>query len=273
MKTLFLAWQDTAASRRWFPIGRLDAEPSKHKYQFEYIRGAELAHEEAGLQPLDAFPDFTEVYRSSELFPLFKNRVVTPDRIDFAEYLRQLDLKPDADPLEILAVTGGTRQTDSLEVFPKIRGDRSGAFRCKFLLHGWRHVNSAAQEKLTTLNAGDKVIVAIELNNPETGRALQVQTPDYHMIGWTPRYLVNDLVKAIAASPSQVSAWLAQVNPAPVPTKQRYVVCLEGKLPKHYEPMSGEEFQPFGSLNRVAPYVREDAADEHTKKSRKKAKS
>ena len=25
-RTLFLAWQDKAQSRRWFPIGRLDAD-------------------------------------------------------------------------------------------------------------------------------------------------------------------------------------------------------------------------------------------------------
>src|SRR5712692_313365 len=221
VKTLFLAWQDSAATRQWFPIGRLDANVAKSNYQFEYIRGAELAHQQAGLEPLDAFPDFTEVYRSSELFPLFKNRVVTPERTDFADYLRQLDLEPNADPLEILAVTGGTRQTDSLEVFPKIHRNRGGGFQCKFLLHGWRHVNSAAQEKLATLQQGERLVVGIELNNPVSGLALQLQTPDYHMIGWTPRYLVNDLVKAIAASPGRVSAQLLQTNAAPAPAKQR----------------------------------------------------
>ena len=257
MKTLFLAWQDAAATRRWFPIGRLDANVAKSNYKFAYIRGAELAHRQAGLEPLDAFPDFTEVYRSSELFPLFKNRVVTPERTDFADYLRQLDLEPNADPLEILAVTGGTRQTDSLEVFPKIHRNRSGGFQCKFLLHGWRHVNSAAQEKLATLQGGERLVVGIELNNPVSGLALQLQTPDYHMIGWTPRYLVNDLVKAIAASPGRVSAQLLQTNPAPAPAKQRYLICLQGHWPDNYEPMSGEEFQPFAAKNRVTPYLRE----------------
>ncbi|MGZ5003925.1 MAG: DNA-binding protein, partial [Chthoniobacterales bacterium] len=154
MKTLFLAWQDAAATRQWFPIGRLDANPAANDYAFEYIHGAELAHQKAGLEPLDAFPDFTEKYRASELFPLFKNRVVTPERLDFAEYLRQLDIDPkNADPLEILAVSGGTRQTDSLEVFPKIHRNVDGGFHCKFLLHGWRHVNTAAQERLATLQA------------------------------------------------------------------------------------------------------------------------
>lgn len=257
MKTLFLAWQDSETTRRWFPIGRLDADVARSKYEFEYIRGAELAHDQAGLEPLDAFPDFTEKYRSSELFPLFKNRVLTPERTDFADYLRQLDLQPNANPIEILAVTGGTRQTDSLEVFPKIHRNKDGGFQCKFLLHGWRHVNLAAQEKLGTLQAGDSLVVAIELNNPESGLALQVQTSDYHVVGWTPRYLVTDLVKAIAESPGRVAAHLVQANSTSAPAKQRYLVCLQGHWPKNYEPMSGEEFQPFGAKNRVAPYLRD----------------
>ena len=272
MKTLFLAWQDSAATRRWFPIGRLDADVAKSNYRFGYTRGAELAHRDAGLEPLDAFPDFTEVYRSSELFPLFKNRVVTPDRTDFAEYLRQLDLEPNADPLEILAVTGGTRQTDSLEVFPKIHRSPKGGFQCKFLLHGWRHVNPAAQERLAMLEPGNPLVVAIELNNPVSGLALQLETPDYHMIGWTPRYLVNDLVKVIAESPSRVSARLLQTNPAPAPAKQRYLICLQGHWPDQYEPMSGEEFQPFGPPNRVAPYLRKKARVRRRNKVRKKTK-
>ena len=256
MKTLFLAWQDAAATRQWFPIGRLDADPASSDYQFSYLHGAELAHEKAGLEPLDAFPDFSEIYRASELFPLFKNRVLTPERIDFPEYLRQLDIDPkNADPLEILAVSGGTRQTDNLEVFPKIHRNPDGGFQCKFLLHGWRHVSEGAQEKLGNLNAGEPLIVSIELNNPVSGLALQLQTTDYHMIGWTPRYLVNDLVKAIAASPSRVSARLVQVNPAPAPSKQRYLICLQGHWPANYEPMSGEEAQPFGEPNRVMPLV------------------
>ena len=255
MRTLFLAWQDAASTRQWFPIGRLDADVAKSDYRFAYICGAKRAHREAGLEPLDAFPDFKEIYRSPELFPLFKNRVVTPERADFADYLRQLDLEPNADPLEILAVTGGRRQTDSLEVFPKIHRNPDGGFQCKFLLHGWRHVNPAAQERLATLQPGELLVVSIELNNPVSGLALQLETPDYHMIGWTPRYLVNDLVKAIAGSPSQISARLLQTNPAPAPAKQRYLICLQGHWSNNYEPMSGAEFQPFVAKNRVTPYL------------------
>jgi hypothetical protein len=244
MKTLFLAWQDTAATRAWYPIGRLDADVSKSRFQFGYTRGAEMAHDTAGLEPLDSFPDFHQTYESSELFPLFRNRVLGEDRKDFKEYLKQLDLSPHANPIEILALTGGQRQTDNFEVFPKIERHKDGGFRCKFFLHGWRHVNQAAQQKLLALKAGDTLRIAVELNNPATVHALQLETPDdYHMIGWAPRFLVTDLCKAIAESPTDISAVVKKVNPEPAPAKQRLLIEIKGHWPDNYEPMSTPEFQ------------------------------
>ena len=254
MKTLFLAWQDTTRTRSWFPIGRLDADVLHSNYKFFYTHGAEVAHDRAGLTPLDAFPEFGKIYESAELFPLFKNRVVTPQRGDFSEYLRQLDLDPaDAGPLEILAISGGRRETDSLEVFPKIQRNADGGFNSRFFMHGWRHVNAAAQEKLKSIKAGDPLVVSVELNNPASGVALQLETSDYHMIGWTPRYLVLDLVKAIGESPSQISAKVIQVNPPPAPANQRYLICLKGHWPENYEPMSTTEFQPIVEPAAVPP--------------------
>jgi len=128
-ESLFLAWQDSGPSRAWFPIGRLDAEISQSRYSFGYTQGATRAASQAGLQPLLAFPDFDETYESSDLFPLFRNRVLGSDRSDFLDYLKQLDLKPEeANPIAILAVTGGTRQTDNLEVFPKLERRADGTF-------------------------------------------------------------------------------------------------------------------------------------------------
>ena len=48
MNTLYLAWQD-AKSRRWFPVGRLDAgeDTWPEQYQFSYIHGAHKARESA----------------------------------------------------------------------------------------------------------------------------------------------------------------------------------------------------------------------------------
>jgi hypothetical protein len=79
---------------------------------------------------------------------------------------------------------------------------------------------------------------------PVSTLALQLLTPDeYHMIGWAIRYLVNDLLRAIVESPTQVCVRVVKVNPAPTPAKQRVLIELTGHWPENYEPMSMPEFQ------------------------------
>ena len=68
---------------------------------------------------------------------------------------------------------------------------------------------------------------------------------DYHMIGWAPRYLVEDVCKAIAESPKEITATVIKVNPTPAPAKQRVLIELRGHWPKDYKPMSSPEFEPL----------------------------
>ena len=243
--SLFLAWQDTEQSRAWFPIGRLDANMERSHYRFSYTRGATRAARKAGLQPLPAFPDFHQTYEASELFPLFRNRVIGTDREDFRDYLRQLDLKPAEakDPIAILAVTGGMRQTDHFEVFPKLERRTDGTFTCRFFLHGSRHVPTIVHERIDALKGDEPIRVSVEVNSPTTQLALQLQSQDYVMLGWAPRYLVDDLVKVIVKAPDRIAARVVRVNPPPAPANQRVLVELAGSLPVDYEPMSGPDFQ------------------------------
>ena len=133
-KTLFLAWQDKAQSRRWFPIGRLDANIERPQYRFRYIVGAAQAQKKANFPLLIEFPKLEADYRSPELFPVFQNRVMNRKRPDFTDYLRSLDLPPMADPIEILSANGGHRVTDTYEVFPKLVKRADGSFTCRFHL-------------------------------------------------------------------------------------------------------------------------------------------
>ena len=242
MRTLFLAWQDTRRSRQWFPIGRLDADVERPLYRFRYIGGAERASREAGFSPLFEFPRLDEGYESPNLFPLFQNRVIRPVRPDFAKYLRFLDLDGTADPIQILAVNGGTRATDAFEVFPRIVKDGDGNFSCRFFLHGLRHVNRAAQERVTSLEPDDTLYVTLELTNPVATVAVQIQTTDYFMIGWAPRYLVADLVSAMSEAPTSYEAKVVRVNLPPAPQSQRILVEMRGRWRDH-EPMGSEDYR------------------------------
>ena len=242
-KAMFLAWQDQAPNHQWFPVGRLDAYAERALYRFRYTKGALRAQREAGYPLLLEFPSLEREYWSPDLFPLFRNRVMNRARPDLAEYLQALDLAEATDPFEILAVSGGHRATDSYEVFPKIEKKDDGSFACRFFLHGWRHVNWEAQGRIDRLCAAEQLYVTLELTNPITGLAVQIQTEDYHMIGWAPRYLVGDLAAAMAKS-AEYKAHVVRVNPQPAPSKQRILIEMGGRWVSH-QPMSHEDFIPI----------------------------
>lgn len=244
MATVFLAWQSPTQTRAWYPIGRLDADPAEGVYRFRYVRGAQRAKERDNLQPLLSFPDLTKQYESKELFPLFRNRILSRRRTaEFQEYLAALDIgQGEPDPLAILAISEGRRQTDTLEVFPKLSVNADGAFQCRFFVHGSRHVTDTAQARMGRLESGEELRVAIEMNNPATGLALQVQTSDYHMIGWSPRYLVADLVRAIGHDFRGVSARVVKANPGRAISRYGLMVELLGTWPKGVLPMSTDDF-------------------------------
>lgn len=243
MSTLFVAWQAPAPTRAWYPIGRLDASTDRHEYVFRYTHGALRAHQQAGFEPLIAFPEFKRRYQADELFPLFKNRILEPNRKDFAEYLQWLDIDPaHADPIEILGLTGGERQTDSLEVFPKVQKLSDGTVNCRFFLHGLRHVSAGARQRAENLMEGEPLQVAIEVNNPATTYAVQIQTTDCHLIGWAPRYLVDDLRAALLAH-STISAKVQRINRMGAPFTKRVMVELRGGVPTAFEPMTSDEYR------------------------------
>lgn len=241
MKSLFLAWQ--APTRAWFPIGMLNADTKSECYAFQYTQGALRAESEVGFQPLLAFPKFDEKYEASELFPLFSNRVLGSSRKDFSDYLRSLDIDSnDADPIEILAISGGERQTDNLEVFPKIEKKSDNSFSCRFFLHGLSHVSEAGQQRCMLLKSEEALQISLELNNPVTKLAVQLSTKEYQLIGWAPRYLIEDILGAVPKF-SDLSAKVVRVNDINVPFNRRILIELSGHLPSEFQPMSSNDFQ------------------------------
>ena len=246
MKSLYLAWQ-APRQRSWFPIGRLDADTHAHRYVFNYTKGALHAQQEGGFQALPAFPDLQRSYESAELFPLFQNRVLDRSRKDFAEYLQSLGLT-EPDPIEILALTGGERETDNLEVFPRIQKQPDGRFKCRFFVHGLRYIPKSAAERGLQLQVGERLGVSIELTNPKTRLAIQLTSADYHFVGWTPHYLVKDLLRVISDGPAEIEAHVLRVNRDAVPANRRVLVEFKGRFPNDVEPMSSESFHLIGEL-------------------------
>ena len=233
-------------STHGFPLADWMLIQSVPAIDFATRAGPSRAYDEVGFPGFD-YVDFPEargglsgVGASSR--SRWKNRVIAPSRPDFADYIRRLDLPEKANPIEILTVNGGFRTTDSFEVFPKLVKRPDGSFVCRFFLHGWRYVSEPAQEKLDHLTKGEELHVALELTNPKTEVAVQIQTTDYQMIGWAPRYLVPDLM--MAEAPGKYEANVVRINLHTTPLRQRFLIEMRSYWEKH-EPMVGDDYNPL----------------------------
>lgn len=260
MTTLFLTWQDPD-SRRWYPIGRLDTEGQgdARTYRFVYTEGARRAADEAGLHPLVSFPDLDRAYTDTEIFPLFANRVMPRSRPDFPDFVEWMSMAHDErDPIAILARSGGRRATDTLEVFPAPEPDAEGWHRFLFFVHGLRHQTDAAQERVATLDPGERLLIQADIQNPRDRHALTVRTDeqfagDMHTVGYLPRYLAHDIAPFLLDRPEDVIIEVERVNESPAPANFRLLCRLRARWPEGQPPFSGQDYQPLSSVGAAHP--------------------
>jgi hypothetical protein len=202
--------------------------------------------EAEGFSSLLSFPDRYKVYQAAELFPLFQNRVISPSRPEYASLLEVLSMDPSAaEPLELLALSGGKRQTDNLEVFPEVRANSSGWVNMRFFLHGWRHLPPAARSRVEQLSKGDALQVALECNNPATGYAVQVQSHDYFILGWGPRYLLSGLCSCLMTPHRPIKCQVAGKNEGKEIGQWKLLVELAAFVEPGMSMMSGEDYEPL----------------------------
>jgi hypothetical protein len=255
MDTLYLAWKHP--DHGWWPVGCLSRQGSE--YLFSYTHGARSA-EEAGFKPLSSFPDFDEVYASAQLFPMFQNRLLRRRRPDYEDFIEWLDLeRGEADPLAILARSGGQRETDTFEVFPVPERTADGRFRSTFFVHGFRHRGQPAQEEIRRMSAGDEVALVAEPANPRDPRALRIHTLRGVHIGFVPRYLCEDVHAVLASAGEQVQARVRRVNAPPAPAQFRVLCTLDAHWPQDFRPLAHPDFEvlhafvPGGGRWRLGP--------------------
>jgi hypothetical protein len=105
-----------------------------------------------------------------------------------------------------------------------------------------RHLGAAAQARADILVDGEALQIALEVNNPVTGFAVQVQTQDGHLIGWAPCYLVADL-RVTMGGHSRIEASVRRINRLGAPFARRVLVELRGGLIEAVEPMTADEYE------------------------------
>jgi len=72
----------------------------------------------------------------------------------------------------------------------------------------------------------------------------RVETEDYQMIGWAPRYLVEDLIACVPNAP-ELSARVARINDNGAPLNQRLLIDYTGRASQDVQPMSTPDFKPL----------------------------
>lgn len=246
MKKLYLAWQDPL-TRRWFPVGRLTLE--NQGYRFVYTKGA---NQSPRFIPFGRMNELKTVYEATELFPLFANRLLSKARPEYQDYLKWLNLESDGgedQELVMLALTGGLRGTDSLEVFPCPLPTSDSQYTIKFFSHGLRHLPLHVVERVNTLNPGDRLFLLFDIQNPHDLLSIALRTDDpVVIVGYCPRYLNEDFRKILSrGQPEKIDVRVEQVN-REAPVQLRLLCNLTAPWPESFEPCSGELFDPIPSI-------------------------
>ncbi len=245
MKTLFLAWQDPE-NRNGLTVGRLTFENGE--YKFVYTAGA---HSSKKFRPFERMDDLYSSYVSKELFPLFANRILTKSRPEYSDFIKWLNItNENADTeFEMLALTGGTRGTDSLEVFPCPEPDITGKYHVKFFSHGLRHLPNESCERVKNLSIGDKLFAMLDVQNPFDSFALVLRTGDpATIVGFAPRYLAQDFHAYLKNNPGLVEFNVSKVNPD-APAQMRLMCVMKAPWLSDYKPCSSEQYNPLSEVN------------------------
>jgi len=199
-------------TRRYSRVGVLSHD--RHIFRFKYDDGVTRA--------LPGLP-LGRVYESESLFPIFAERVMDPHRPERAETLEQLGLGAEAEPLEVLAVSGGGRTGDTYELTPL---PQPGPVSLPFLVHGIRHLTSEERAAIDDLERGDLLELRCETDNEVNERALLVkQSGD--RLGYVPDPLL-DYIHRIIERPFELV--VERVNPVDAGMHMRLLVRLTGEL-------------------------------------------
>jgi hypothetical protein len=243
MNSLFVAWRPSTPDQcGWRPVGRLEHDGGL--FRFCYTRGAR----KAGFRSFPQMEKLDQVYESAELFPLFANRLLSESRPEYEAYLRWSGFDPDnpPDPIVVLGVTEGIRQTDAIEVFPCPTPDASGCYLNKFFLHGVRWMPPSAVERISRLAVGEKLKLMLDLQNESDPQAVAVRTEaERTQIGYVPRYMANDVWHLVQKCEVDFIHLVVERVNLDAPTQNRVLCRMQACWPDGFQPCSKEEFLPI----------------------------
>ncbi len=243
-QALFVAWRTRDPENpAWGPVGRLEFDGKFYRYF--YTHGARSL---PGFEPFPQMGNLDEVYESTELFPLFVNRLLSKKRPEYEAYLRWGGFSHDTppDPLAILAVTEGQRQTDAIEVFPCPLPDGDYCYLNHFFLHGIRWAEEAGREYVDQLQERELLQFIPEPSNPVDRLALAIYPlGGGPRLGYAPRYLAHDIHTLQRQCGSDFVDLSVKRFNEDAPLQQRVLCRMQACWPAGFKPCNTEAFQPI----------------------------
>lgn len=228
-RRFLVVWQDSD-TREFVWVGEFVAfnySEGSRAYEFRYTEGA-VTHPR--FRPFPAFPRLDQIYRQEQLFAFLQNRIMSPRRPDYLEYVAALGLDPGhPDPVELLARTGGERATDTIQLVPAptVQGDRE---ELHFLVSGVRHVDPQGV-RLAELEPGADLHVRPEPENEFDPAALLLDMRTGEPVGYVPSYLLGYVHKQRELG-AEIAITVEQVNGPEVPAHLRMLCRMEVKPPR-----------------------------------------
>jgi hypothetical protein len=241
MNTLFVAWKQPD-SGEWIPVAKLERRDDR--YFFSYTRGV---HRAKSFMPFSRMDRLDAVYESSSIFPLFANRLISKSRPEFHDYLRWLGLtSTEDDTLSMLALTGGIRGTDSIELFHPPSISDTGEYKVEFFVRSLSHLPKEAIKHIANLAPEEKLFLMRDCQNPFDPLALAIRSGNPPVfVGFCPKYYAKDLGELISKSGKEMEIRVKCVN-VDAPLNMRLLCSVSAAAPVGFSPLDESiDFQPI----------------------------
>lgn len=187
--------------------------------------------------------DLRKHYVSETLFPLFSSRLLDGSRPEYPDYVQWLGVAAEeADPMQLLARSGGKRATDQLGVYPHPEPNERGEIELFFFSHCLRYLDERARKRIDQLETGDRLQLNRDDDNSHDRFALVMQTEEPVKVGYCPRYLNQDL--RLVMDIAEVRLTVERVNPE-APLQFRLLCKVVFTPPPGIDLFTTDAYQPL----------------------------
>jgi hypothetical protein len=225
VNSVYVAWQ-APDTHDWHVVGNL--QERKSGYVFNYTKGALCSPK---FTKFSGMNDVSQTYVSEDLFPLFKNRLLSPKRPEYPRFISWLGLDGEnAKPLEILGRTGGLRSTDNLQIFKRIEVGNDGSFEHFFFLHGLSYLSEASNKRVSDLKPGEDLKLCLDIQNAYDCEAVVIRADKpAEIVGYCPRYFAKFIKNMLIENPQSVALRVEKISDD-APHNYRLLCKMTGKV-------------------------------------------